>query len=251
MDWNLKTSVSKKNRIKIDKLAGFILYILGHRPDEFGLVPAPDGSVTFKELLWAIHEEPGWSYVRQSNINEVLLSKDRGLFRTRDNRISARDRRWRFDLENPSEVLPKILFTAVRRKAYPHLMEKGLNSPEEKYIVLSSEKEMAMRIGKRREQKPILLEVLTGPAISKGVLFFLLGNIVLSKKIPAKFISGPPIPKKSDRDIKPEIKKERQALSQADAGAFILDIKRDPDTSPRKGKKRKGWKEASRKIRRR
>ena len=55
-------------------------YILGHNPDEFGLVPDREGFITFKELLWAFHEEPGWSYVRQSSINEVLLSEDRTSF---------------------------------------------------------------------------------------------------------------------------------------------------------------------------
>ena len=64
----------------MDNLARILLYILGRRPDEFGIVPDRRGFVGLKELLQAFHEEEGWSYVRQSHINEVLLGKDRGLF---------------------------------------------------------------------------------------------------------------------------------------------------------------------------
>jgi len=50
-----------------------LVYMLGHRPDEFGLVPDSEGFIPYKELLQAIHEEEGWRYVRRSHINEVLF----------------------------------------------------------------------------------------------------------------------------------------------------------------------------------
>ena len=79
---------------EIDKLGRFLVYILGHRPDEFGLLPDPSGYVPYKSLLQAIHEESGWGYVRRSHINEVLLGKDRPLFEALENRIRVLDRRW-------------------------------------------------------------------------------------------------------------------------------------------------------------
>ena len=72
--------MTKKSQIKIESLSRFMVYVLGHHPDEFGLVPDLDGFIKIKELLWAIHEEEGWRYVRQSHIREVLLSKERILF---------------------------------------------------------------------------------------------------------------------------------------------------------------------------
>ena len=74
-------------QIKVENLSRFLIYILGLRPYEFGLVPDMDGFVMHKELLQALHEEEGWRYVRESHINEVLMGKDRLLFHTEGNRI--------------------------------------------------------------------------------------------------------------------------------------------------------------------
>ena len=229
--------------------------MLGRRPDEFGLVPDRDGFITFKELLQAIHEEPHWHYVRRAHINEVLLGKDRHLFEPEDTRIRSVERHWRLDLDNPTEALPKLLFTPVRRKAHPVAMEKGLNFAQGKYLVLTPDQDMARRIGTRRDQKPVVLEIQATAAQGENVLFCSFGALYLSPQISAKFISGPPVSKEvltSATDA--EAKKEKAtAPRQLDltSGTFLLGVERDPDLHRRKkGKKRRGWKEDSRKIRR-
>lgn len=246
--------MGKRNQqIKIENLSRFLIYILAHRPDEFGLVPDREGFVKYKELLQAIHEEPGWSYVRQSNINEVLLGKDRPLFQVEHNRIRALERKWRLDLVTPVKAPPSVLYIAVRRKAHPVVMEKGLNSHEGRFLVLSSAKNMAMRIGKRRDQKPVLLEVMAGTAEKQKIPFYVFGDLFISPQIPARFISGPPVPKEGlERHHDAEERKDKARPKQTDfaPGTFSLDISRDPDLLRRaKGKKRKGWKEDARKIR--
>ena len=241
--------MSKRNQIKTHNLARFMLYILAHNPDEFGLVPDTEGFVTYKEFLWAVHEEPGWGYVRKGHINEVLLGKDRALFQPNENGIRALDRRWHLDLENPSQFPPKILFVAVRRRAHPVVMEKGLATMEGKYIVLSSDRDMAERIGRRRDQKPVVLEIMAASAQEAGVLFYAFGNLFLTDQVPARFINGPPVSKKDGKI--PERKREERG-PDFEAGTFVLDSNRDPDPSRRtRGKKQKGWKEEARKIRRR
>ncbi|MBW1798146.1 MAG: RNA 2'-phosphotransferase [Deltaproteobacteria bacterium] len=229
--------------------------MLGHRPYEFGLVPDMDGFVSYKELLQAIHEEPGWHYVRQSHINEVLLGKDRSLFQPEEKRIRVLDRQWQMDLDHPSDMLPKLLFTPIRRKAHPVVMEKGLKSAEGKHIVLSPDQDMILRIGKRRDQKPVLLEILAASAQSKGLLFHTFGDLFLCPGIPAGFIAGPQVSKEVLESLRAaaEAKKEAAKPKPTDftPGTFALDPSKDPDLQRRaKGKKRKGWKEEARKVRR-
>ncbi len=195
-------------------------------------MPDSDGFVTYKELLQAIHEEPDWHYVRRSHINEVLLGKDRHLFQPGDNRIRTAERRWQFDIEKSSQPVPKLLFTPVRRKAHPVVMEKGLKSGHGKYLVLSPDQEMAGRIGSRRDQKPVLLEVMADAAQSEGVLFYPFGNLFLSPEIPPRFIAGPPVPKEIlDKGKDVEAGKEKIMPKQAvlTPGTFPLDSSRDPD----------------------
>jgi putative RNA 2'-phosphotransferase len=247
--------IKRSHQIKVDNLSRFLVYVLGRRPDEFGLVPDSDGAVTVKELLQAVHEEPGWQYVRRSHINEVLLGKDRALFQAEKERISVLERLWSLDCESrPSEALPKILFTPIRTRAHPVVMEKGLNPGEGKYLVLSPDREMALRIGKRRDHNPVVLEIMSSAAASKGILFFPFGILFLSRDIPARFISGPPVSKEvMERRSDTEPKKDKAVPGPVDfaAGSLTLDPSRDPDLHRRaQGQTRRGWKEDARRIRR-
>ncbi len=111
---------------------------------------------------------------------------------------------------------------------------------------------MAHRIGRRRDQEPVLLEIMASAAQNEGISFYSFGHLFLTYQIPARFISGPPV---SKEDIKPpvrEAEKEKKRKPDFEAGTFVLDINRDPDSHRRaKGKKRRGWKEETKKIRRR
>jgi len=243
----------RHHQIRTDSLSRFLVYVLGHRPDEFGLVPDRDGFIAYKELLQAIHEEEDWRYVRRSHINEVLLGGDRSCFESENERIRSVDRRWELDFHHPAFSLPKILYTAVRRKAHPVVMEKGLKGTGERHVVLSPTQDMASKIGRRRDQAPVVLEILADAAKERRVFFFSFGDLFLSPGIPARFIAGPPVPKEmlerpKDKDKTAEKSQKRPLVSTP--GTFILDPSRDPDPHRKaKGKKRKGWKEAARKIR--
>jgi putative RNA 2'-phosphotransferase len=239
--------VSKRNQIKANSLGSLMSFILGRKPDEFGHVPDSEGYLTYKELLWAIHEEPGWSYVRQGHIHEVLMGKGISLFEWDENRIKALERHWSIDLEALDLTVPKILYVCVRRKAHAYVMEQGMKS--ERYLVLSPDWDMALRIGRRRDRKPVMLEVMTGPAQEQGIPFYSFGQLFLATEIPHRFISGPPVSKEADEKKQPE--KAVQAPPDFLAGTFMLDANRDPDRSRRfSGKKQRGWKEDARKLRR-
>ena len=245
----------RSHQIKTDNLGSLLAYMLGHRPAEFGLLPDGEGFVSYKELIQAIHEETGWQYIRRSHLNEVLLGKNRHFFQPEDRRIKALKREWQLDLENPAKSLPKVLLTAVRRRAHAVVMEKGLKSAEGRYNILTLDQDFALRLGRRRDQKPVLLEINAAMAESEGVLFYSFDNLFLCRHIPARFISGPPVAKKEDLSICREKKTVKETagekLSNLHSGTFLLDSSRDPDALRRdKRKKRKGWKEERRRDRR-
>jgi putative RNA 2'-phosphotransferase len=227
-----------------------MVYMLGYRPDEFGLVPDPDGYIPYKDLLQAIHEEPEWGYVRQGHFNEILMGDDRAQFQWDDKRIKVLKREWQMDLENPFEGLPTILFVAVRRRAHPHVLEKGLRSSTDKFLTLSPEKEMAIRIGTRRDQSPVLLEVMALQAENKGVPFHAFGQLFLAKEVPADYITGPPVSRDILSDREESAKKIEERPTDFTPGSFVLDPDRGPGSRAHaRGNKRKGWKENARKLR--
>jgi putative RNA 2'-phosphotransferase len=246
--------VQKKTQIKVTDLSRFLLYMLGRRPDEFGLVPDKEGWLSFKEILWALHEEPGWSHVREIHLREVLMGKDRACFEWEGERVKAVERRWRLDTVDPAPEVPKILFVGVRRRAHSFAMEKGLASTG--FLVLSPHRAMAMRVAGRRDPKPVILEIATALARNEGVAFHSFGDLFLtSSTIPPSCMAGPPL-SEEDRLAREErklarVKKEKPSpVVDFTPGSFVLDPGRDPDRSRQKGRKQIGWKERARKVRR-
>ena len=229
-----------------------MIYILGYRPYEFGLVPDFEGFVAFKELIRVITEEPGWGYVRQGSVNEVLLGENRNLFQIEGQKIRAIERRWVLDFKHPALFPPKILFIGIRRKAHPVVMEKGLRPiTGGRYHVLSPERETAQRLGKRLDQQPVLLEVMAELAQQEGALFYPFGELFLSPEILVRHIAGPPVPKHVMKAGEEKAQKTAKTVPDFQAGSFILNIDRDMDKSRKTGgRKKKGWKEEVRKRKR-
>jgi putative RNA 2'-phosphotransferase len=242
---------------RVNSLSRLLTYILGHRPDEFGLVPDAEGFVSHKELLKALREEPGWGHVTRAHLNEVLIGEDRLLFEGEENRIRSVERRWRIENDGGapdlSPDLPKILFAAVRRKAHPVVLEKGLAPSGDRFLVLSPDEETALRIGMRRDQRPVLLKVAAASAQGEGIPFHPFGDLFLSPSpIPPRHIQAPPLPKDLQEDREGGEGRKETPTRPVDfsPGTFVLDASRDPDPGRRaKGKKPRGWKEEARKVR--
>jgi len=245
----------RSHDMQVEGLARFLDYVLGRQPDEFGLVPDADGYVSFKELLKAIQEDPEWRQVRQGGIREVLMGEKRGWFEADERKIRAVERSWVLPGSGmPLSEVPRMLFAAVRQRAHPVVMEKGLMPQADPFVVLSEDREMAARLGRRRDPEPVVLEIRASASRAKGVRYFGFGRLFLSPGIPAEFIAGPKVDQAllEARALRREAK-EKTAAPQPDftPGSFLLEPLRDPQAQrKRSGRKRKGWKEESRKVRR-
>jgi putative RNA 2'-phosphotransferase len=203
-----------------------IAYMLGRRPDEFGLVPDAEGFVKVKDLLKALHEEEGWGYVNLSHLNEVLLSVSVPTFEIAENRIRARVRETSA-VASPPPPLPKLLYACIRRKAQFHVQAEGIQPSSQSHVVLSSDRSLAERLGKRIDPDPVILTVNVSAALDMGVQFFQQGeSLFLADSIPPGCFSGPPLPKEKPEDARrphpPGIEEKRSVP----AGSFLMDPER-------------------------
>ena len=221
-------------------LSGLVSYILGRHPDEFGLVPNPEGYVRIKELLKAVNEEEGWKYVRKQHLNEILYTLSAPPIEMNDNVIRATNRE-NAPIKTIAENLPKLLYTCVRRKAYPAILNKGVLTSVHLPLILSVNQGMAERIGTRIDTMTVLLTVQVQKSLETGVIFYQFGrSIFLGESIPADCFSGPPLPKQ-----KAELPKEPrpgQRESQKLAGSYLIDPL-DDKTSKRSRHRAKKQKE--------
>jgi putative RNA 2'-phosphotransferase len=204
------------------RLAKLLDYILGRRPDEFGLVTDSDGYIKIKELLKALSEEEGLSYVRRAHLNEILLTMPDPSFEISDNSIRAKNRRHLPEHAYAPDP-PKLLYHCVRQKAYPHIHIKGLYPTGYTRVILSSNLSLAQRLGRRIDRSAILLTVQVQACLDKGVVFFNAGEaLFLADFIPPGCFSGPPLPKEKPDVAKPADRLPRQ--QQGPAGSYFIDL---------------------------
>ena len=220
------------------QLAKIISYILGYRPDEFGLVLDNGGFVGIKEFLKVLGEEDGWKYVRRGHIDEVLYSLSDSPIEIDDLHIRAKQRE-RLPEIVPAENPPKLLYTGIRRRAHRNVHQKGIFPGANPHIILSSDIEMAKRMGRRIDQSPVLLTILVQDSITRGVRFLQAGgSLYLAEFIPAGCFTGPPLPKEKPEAAKKGIKKE-PAMAPPSPGSFTLDLDTEKRTKDRLKQKKK------------
>jgi putative RNA 2'-phosphotransferase len=203
-------------------LAKSIAYILERRPDEFGLVIDSEGCIKIKELLKALNEEKGFKHVRRSHLNEILYSIAHPPFEIIDNRIRAK-RRDHLPRPDMARDLPKLLYTYIRRKAHPFVADKGIFPSGYHQVVLSSNRDLAERMGKRSDPDPVILTVHVQKSLENGVMFYQAGGLLfLAASIPPNCFSGPALPK--EKSEKPKQGQTNRAKQPGAAGSFLIDL---------------------------
>ncbi len=240
------------------QLAKFLDYILGRRPDEFGLVPDGEGYVKIKDLLKVMHEEAGWGYVRQGALQEVVGRLPDAPIEMDGSRIRAVQRELLPEPAAP-ESLPKLLFTAVRERAHRAVLENGITPLGGfSHVVMASDQDLAERIGHRIDPDPVLLTVQVAWATQRGVEFQQFGEkLFLAESIPVGAFMAPPLPKEKADDAKARV--EAPPTKPKTPGSFTIDpfdieekasmrrerkkkeIRREKERRQMRKQKDKGW----------
>ncbi len=204
-----------------ERLSKFLDYILGRRPDEFGLVPDPDGYVKIKDLIKVLGEEAGWKYVRKQHLDEITVTLPKPSIEV-DGTLVRSVNRALLPLPSPAQNPPKLLFACVRRKAHAFVLEKGLVPADRDQVVLSSSPELAQRMGRRMDTQAVLVTVQVAPLLNHGVTLSQAGEtLFLAGRVPPECLTAPPLPKQKPEPPKKEVPKERTPPHMA--GSFQYD----------------------------
>jgi len=232
---------------EIKRLAKFLSYVLGHRPDEFGLIPDNDGYVRIKELIKATGEEGGWRHLRLGHLKEVSYTQIPAPIEMDDKMIRASDRTLLPKIK-PGIDLPKLLYLAVRRRAYQVMLDKGLPYQTDRpRIVLCADEAMALRIGRRRDQQPVMVTIQVEASTEKGTYFQKYGEgLFLADAIYPGTFHGPPLPK--EKPIQPRTKKKIEPEQPKTPGSYFPDL--SPPAESKTRRKKADWKKDRRKARR-
>lgn len=231
---------------QLENLARMLAYILGHRPDEFGLVLAADGSVAIKQLLQALVHEPGWGFVRRQHLEQLAGLMQPPAFELFEEKIRGL-KPGPLPVRRPGETPPPLLYLAIPPKVHERIFQEGLKAAAGQELLLARTKETALKLGKRRAPTPILITIQTQAAAKVGISFTGYGEeLFLATALPREFLQ---MPAPAPPEVKP--KPIKTAPAPPTPGTFLVDLSSVP-TKPhqRHGKKAEpAWKAGARALR--
>ncbi|QRG65151.1 RNA 2'-phosphotransferase [Brevibacillus choshinensis] len=87
-------------------------------------------------------------------------------------------------------IPPSILYHGTSRDSIKRIIAEGILPMGRQYVHLSVDREMAMQVGKRKDRKPVLLQVNAEKASIEGIAFYQGNHAVwLADRVPSTFIT--------------------------------------------------------------
>jgi putative RNA 2'-phosphotransferase len=174
-----------RNRTKVSK---FLSYLLRHGPKKFGLDTDRYGFADFDKVFRILTERfPG---IEKKDVNDLVESDSNKRFEIKGGRIRARYGH-SIEIEPGEECLnvPDVLFHGTSPKSLDSILKEGLKPGRRKFVHLSLSVEEAMRVGRRKDIKPLILKIDAKRANIDSLKFWKEENIHLTEEIPPQYIS--------------------------------------------------------------
>jgi putative RNA 2'-phosphotransferase len=175
---------------KLNEISKIISHALRHEPERYGLILDENGFVSIDLLLEALRKTKPDLNIDIDDIVQIITSAEKKRHEIVDDKIRA--------LYGHSQVLisyqnsiepPNVLFHGTSPANIENIMQKGLLPMSRSHVHLSTEFSMALSVGKRKDQNPVVFQIDAKKAFFEGVDFYR-GNdsVWLANEIPPQFI---------------------------------------------------------------
>ena len=175
------------------KLSKEISYALRHAPWEYELELDEEGFVPVEQLIHALNESGEYKEtITKDDILHIIETSEKEL---KDGKIRALyGHTVPSHIRKETVVPPDILYHGTSHKAYDIIINSGLKPMSRQYVHLSTDTDTAVRVGKRRDKKPVILMIDAKRAYADGVIFYSSGyeKVILADFVPAEYLSIKP-----------------------------------------------------------
>lgn len=172
------------------RLSKELSYALRHAPWEYELELDEEGWVNSEQLLRAFRETSHWKELNEQHLLKAIETSDKKRHEIKDGRIRALyGHSTPHKISKQVEKPPEILFHGTPRFSLANIMIEGLLPRGRQYVHLSADTSMALQVGKRRDNRPVLLQIRAVEAWLNGIVFYK-GNdqVWLADHIPPQYI---------------------------------------------------------------
>jgi len=167
-----------------------VSYVLRHRPWEFELELDQEGWVPVEQLLDALRRDPAWSGLTRIDLEVMIATATKQRYELTDGRIRAL-----YGHSAPVKIArepvspPDVLYHGTARNTLPSIQKDGLLPKGRQFVHLSTMKEIAYEVGRRKDSKPVILEVDAASGFVTGILFYRASEqTFITDHVPAVFL---------------------------------------------------------------
>jgi putative RNA 2'-phosphotransferase len=206
-------------------LAKTLRYIAWVAPAVHGLFWDGDGTMPWKELYWVLQEDPELRFVRESHVRELLLLGIALPFTLEGSRLKLLPSTRGPDYPLATEV-PERLYWAYRPRQHHNMQQHGLRAAARPWLPLAMDRELALRIGKRRHPEAVIVDILARRAAANGTPFHCAGEgLFLASAIAPEYLILPLL--RQDLAARPPargagVKSRRVAAERSHPGSYLV-----------------------------
>jgi putative RNA 2'-phosphotransferase len=180
---------------RLGKLSRFLALILRHQPERFALELDGEGWASLAEVREILQGLPNFRWATQADVMAVVEGEagdGKRRFQVEGGRIRAR---YGHSIAQPIHyepcVPPPLLYHGTSPHVLASILRQGIRPMERQYVHLSPDRELAVRVGARHDEQPIVLIIQAAEAHAAGVAFYRADEgVYLAKHIPVEYIGS-------------------------------------------------------------
>ena len=173
------------------ELSKEVSYALRHAPWEYELEMDEQGFVPISQLLTALDETGHYEKnVTIEDLRHMMEVSDKKRHEIIGDKIRALyGHSIPMHIKKEEMIPPDVLYHGTTHRALDRILKEGLKPMSRQYVHLSKDVDTALSVGKRRDDKPVLLSVDAKKAYEDGIKFYL-GNdkVVLADYVPSEYL---------------------------------------------------------------
>ena len=174
--------------MSLNKTSRFISMILRHKPGVIGITLDEHGWADVSELIEGVNKVHP---LDMETLEEIVRTNEKQRFSFNEDKTKIRANQGHtipVDVELEEKAPPEFLYHGTGDKYVESIDCTGLESRQRLYVHLSTDKEMAAKVG-QRHGKPVVYRVNSGQMAKDGYVFYLSVNGVwLTKAVPVKYL---------------------------------------------------------------
>ena len=173
------------------QLSKAVSRVLRHEPWLYELELDDEGWVDLQDLILALqHQRPEWKGLIKADLRRMIENSDKQRHEIDGDRIRALyGHSLPGRLRRKKAPPPALLYHGTRPFVEEMVVKDGLLPMGRQYVHLSTNVEIAVQVGKRKDRNPVILEVAAKEAFESGVDFYIGNDIVwLADRILPMFI---------------------------------------------------------------